>query len=289
MMVTCGRPQVGLFRGMSHSTMPKILLATDLSANALNAALFAMELYGWEDTTYTLLHCYEYLVTRGTSSEEDFARASKARTERFKEALMAKLPGRSWRIDVELRPGNLSTVLGSYGEHAALPLVVVMGAEEEQEVSAGHHGPSPTVIQLSRLPVLAVPPETYYKGIGNILLADDGGPVEQAELAALSDVLRRTHARVHVLRMEGEGMPPTTATRPSPVEHALGHAPHTYLHKSGDDLLAVLTEAVAETRSDLVVLIHHDRSLLRRILHPSVSVRLSLHAHIPLLILQQGG
>lgn len=285
-MVTSGGAQVGLLRGMST---PKILLTTDLSANALNAALYAMELYGWEDATYTLLHGYEYLVTVGTSSEEDFARASRARTERFKEALMAKLPGRSWRIDVEVRPGDLPTVLGAYGEHAAaVPTVVVMGAEEEQDVSAGHRGPSPTVIQQSRLAVLAVPPGTYYKGIDNILLADDGGPVEKAELAALADVLRRTHARVHVLRMEDEGTPRTAGAGPGPVEQAIGHVPHTYLHKRGDDLLAVMTEAVSETRADLVVLIHRDRSLLRRILHPSVSVRLSLHAHVPLLILQQG-
>lgn len=288
MMVTSGGPQVGLLRSMSHPTMPKIILATDLSANALNAALYAMELYGWEDATYTLLHGYEYLVTVGTSSEEDFARSSRARTERFKEALLAKLPGRNWRIDVEVRPGDLPTVLGSYGEHATPPLIVVMGAEEEQEVSAGHRGPSPTVIQQSRLPVLAVPPGTYYKGIDNILLADDGGPVEKAELAALADVLRRTHARVHVLRMENEGAPLTMGTRPSPVEQAIGHVPHTYLHERGDDLLTMMTEAVSETRADLVVLIHRDRSLLRRILHPSVSVRLSLHAHVPLLILQQG-
>ena len=35
-----------------------ILIPTDLSPNALNAALYALELYGAEGNTFTLLHCY---------------------------------------------------------------------------------------------------------------------------------------------------------------------------------------------------------------------------------------
>jgi len=38
--------------------MAHVLIPTDFSPNALNAALYALELYGAEGNTFTVLHCY---------------------------------------------------------------------------------------------------------------------------------------------------------------------------------------------------------------------------------------
>lgn len=263
--------------------MNNVLIATDLSPCSLNAALYGMELYGPE-ASYTLLHCYDYLVTTARRHEEDFAEASKQATAQFKASLLAKLPGAAWNIRVDARPGFLDLALKSYREQADPSAVVIMGADHP--VDEGGQIWGPRVIQRAGLPVLVIPPKAYYQGIRNILLADDGGPVEQADVAVLQDLLQRTKAHLHMLRMVNEAVLLNDEGGPSPLEHALGPVPHTYIHRSGEDLVGVAHEATVETGADLLVVTHHERSFLQRIFHASAASRMALHAQVPLLCLQ---
>lgn len=265
--------------------MNHVLIATDLSPSSLNAALYGMELYGREDTIYTVLHCYEYLVTVSRMSEPEFVDLAEESVLRFKGSLLAKLPGGSWSIRVAARPGPLDTVLKSYSEAADPPMVVIMGAEHR--LDEGETLWRPLVIQRSGLPVLVIPPDVYFRGIRNVLLADDGGILESRDVTALQDLLHRTGARMHVVRMVNETVLVTAHSGPSPIERALGKLPHTYLHRSGDDLLNVVNETIKETAADLLVVVHHERSFLSRIFHASAASQLARHVSVPLLTLQQ--
>jgi nucleotide-binding universal stress UspA family protein len=264
--------------------MKKVLIAIDLSPCSLNAALYGMELYG-RKASYTLLHCYDYMVSTATRSEEDFAETAKQAAEQFKTSLLAKLPGGSWNMRVDARPGFLDLALKTYSEQTTPPMLVIMGADHP--VDEGEKIWAPLVIERSGLPVLIVPPKAYYQGIRNILLADDGGPVERADVAVLRDLHRGTQARVHMLHVVKNPVLVTDEAGPSPMERALGHMPHTYKHRSGDDLVDVVKEATAAIAADLVVVTHHERSFLERMFHASVTARMAQQVQVPLLCLQQ--
>lgn len=268
--------------------MSRILLATDLSANALNAALYAIELYGREGPAFLLVHCYQYPIPRTgfPFSIDDIARGAEAGLERSKASLEAALPGKPWPLTAECTEGSLMTVLKACKEGPDPPRLVVMGARNTEGFP--HFVPgslTADVIKRSGMPVLAVPEEAKYHGLSDVLLTDDGQGVEQGTMAVLSDLLQRTGARLHVLRVVNEAVPADAG--PSALEKAVGQVPHSYLYKSGEDLVSLVNEALEETRADLVVAVHHGRSFLERLFHRSASARLAVYTPVPLLVLQQ--
>lgn len=271
--------------------MSRILLATDLSANAMNAALYAMELYGRDGPAFLLVHCYQYPAPRIAYpfNIDDIARGSEAGLERSRGSLEAALPGKPWPLVTECKEGSLTAVLKAYEEGPDPPRLVVMGARNTEGFP--HFVPgslTAEVIKRSDLPVLAVPEGAGYHGLSDVLLTDDGQAVGQETMAVLSDLLQRTGARLHVLRMVNEAVPANAGPKgPSALEKAVGHVPHSYLHKSGEDLVPLVNEALEETGAELVVAVHHERSFLERLFHRSTTARLAVYTPVPLLVLQQ--
>lgn len=291
MMITARIRRSACFEQLLTPSMSRIILATDLSTNALNAALYALELYGPDGHVFLLLHCYQYPIPGAGSAFgiDDVARESEAGSERFQASLRAELPGKPWPLVTECKEGGVTAVLRAYKEGADPPRLVVMGARNTEGFPHFIPGSlTADVIKRSGLPVLAVPEEARYQGLSNVLLTDDGQAVGQESVALLSDLLERTGARLHLLRMVNEEVLANAGPMgPSALEKAVGRVPHSYLHKSGEDLVPLVNEALEETRADLVVAVHHERSFLERLFHRSASARLALHTPVPLLVLQQ--
>lgn len=93
-----------------------ILIPTHLGPNALNAALYALELHGAEGNTFTILYCC--MMPHGQSTmwniEDQPAKTSQEALSAFTTSLRAKLPGAEHRQERKSERVYLPEVISVY-------------------------------------------------------------------------------------------------------------------------------------------------------------------------------
>jgi nucleotide-binding universal stress UspA family protein len=270
--------------------MAHVLLPTDFSTNALNAARYAVQLFGTEGNTFTVLH--SYMMPRSSAS-----------TMWSMDDLLAKeaqdtMDGYLLRLQEELAPlkptlhgvcehGDLPNVVQRFAKDQVPPDAVVMGTQGAsglKEVLLGSN--TADVVRNGHLPVIAVPEKNTYRSPKRIILADDGGPVNKQAVKLLLDMARWSQSEVLIVRVVNED---TTVEEGGNTVYdtLLGAIPHSYHYLSSDDVSKALHDMADQNDADLVVIVHRQRGLFDQLFHRSTASRLAMHTHIPMLVLQQ--
>ncbi|HRH68146.1 MAG TPA: universal stress protein [Flavobacteriales bacterium] len=274
--------------------MAHILIPTDFSPNALNAALYAMELYGAEGNTFTILHCYMMSAPgRGVMLNIDDQLKKNAMEDlaAFVDSLRAKLPGSRHQMVVKCERGYVPEVISVYKDREDAPDIVVMGTQGATGIEHVLMGTNTAdAIKRGGLPLLAVPAQAVFEPPGHIILADDSSPVAPTTANALLDIVQRTGARVAVLRMINEDVHAgTEEPQICSFETVFGAQAHSHVYMSGTDLLGVIDEQIERSGAGMIAIVHRERGWLEGLFHRSLSARLAMHTHIPLLVLQDPG
>lgn len=271
--------------------MAHILIPTDFSSNALNAALYAIHLHGAEGNTFTVLN--SYMLPRGAAStmwsiDDMLAKESNEGTTAFVEKLREELGDLNVEINMLCEHGDLPNVINMLAAEPQAPQVVVMGTQGAtglKEVLMGSN--TADVIKHSGLPVIAVPQDARYKAPKRILLADDGGPVQKETLSVLLDIARRSHAEIMIVRVMKEDDGTEESSSSALYDKLLGAIPHSHHYVSGENVNTALHDMADQSDADLVVVVHRQRGLFEQLFHRSTSTKLAMHTHIPMLVLQQ--
>ncbi len=271
--------------------MAHILLPTDFSENALNAALFAVQLYGDKGNVYTVLN--SYMLPRGAATtmwsiDDLLAKGSVEGLDEFKTRLEKELAGRRPEIRVLSEHGDLPNVIGRFQDPPDRPELVVMGTQGAsglKEVLLGSN--TADVIKRTDLPVLAVPEQARYRTPRRIILADDGGFVDRNMLKVLLDIARWSQAEVMIVRVMNEESTVENDESGSVYDELLGAIPHSHHYISAENVITALHDLADQSDADMVVVIHRHRGLFDQLFHRSTATRLAMHTHIPMLVLQQ--
>lgn len=270
--------------------MAHVLIATDFSAHALNAAIYGVKLFGIEGNSFTLLTTYQTLPSSADAPPpfpDGTAQAMTEALEAFAQGLLERMPEYQFDLATVCAYGALDTVLRDMAGDEQRPDVVVMGTHGSDGLERVFMGSTAaTVIRNVPLPVIAVPIEAVYRDPRRIILADDGGPVERATLGVLLDIARWSRAEVKIVHVVSEHVVQQEEANNSGYDLELGAIPHTYHSVSGDNVMIALSNMADQSDADLTVVIHRQRDLLDRLFHGSVSIRMALHTSIPLLVLQ---
>ena len=271
--------------------MAHVLLPTDLSDNALNAAIYAVRLFGEEGNKFTLLHVLAPSMSMegaDVSTELQLAEIATEGLAAFSKRLSLGLAGLKPSITTAIEHGILSTVVKHFHEDEDPPAMVVMGTQGAsglQEVLIGSN--TADVIKHSGLPVLAVPNACSYTSPRRILLAEDAGPIEKATLKPLLDIARWSQGEVTIVRVLEEGASADTDENDSPYDVLLGAIPHTHRYLHGDNVQATINSMADQGDTDLIALVHRQRGIFDGFFHRSTSARMVMHTHVPMLVLQQ--
>ncbi|HRO98891.1 MAG TPA: universal stress protein, partial [Flavobacteriales bacterium] len=119
--------------------MSHILIPTDFSDNALNAATFAVQLFGDEGNRYTLLNCYvapTSSVSPMWNVDGLMAQEALDGTSQFADKLRVALPGLQPELSTAVEHGPLPQVVGSYAAEADRPVLVAMGTQDASGLEA---------------------------------------------------------------------------------------------------------------------------------------------------------
>ena len=271
--------------------MAYVLIPTDFSDNALNAATYAVRLFGDEGNTFTLLHTYR--MPHGTASamwnmDELLAHDAKEDLNEFHQQLLNALPDLKPEFELSCERGDLPNVVDRFKADPVPPDLVVMGTQGASGLKRTLFGSNTAnVIKSYGLPVLAVPEQAVYKSPKRILLADDGGPMDKAALKVLMDIARWSHSELMIVRVVNEEAGTEDAGTTSALDELLGAIPRSHHYISGDNVEKALNDMADQNDVDLVVVLHRPRGLFDQFFKASVSTRWVMHTHIPMLVLQQ--
>jgi nucleotide-binding universal stress UspA family protein len=271
--------------------MAHILIPTDFSDNALRAAVYAVRLFGEQGHTYTLLT--SYALPRGAATtmwsiDELLRREALEGMEIFEERFRKILGDPAMILCRAVEHGDLPNVIARLEKDEPPVDVIVMGTQGAtglKEVLMGSN--TADVIKRSRVPVLTIPRGTEFGDRKRIVLADDGQRVLPDTVRMLLDIARLHDAEIMVVRVmpEDEGREKQAVT--SHYDEVLQDIPHTYHTIKAQDVGAALNQLIHDHNAGMLVMVHRHKGLLEGLFHRSVSSKMAMHTHIPLLVLHQ--
>ncbi|MCB0790321.1 MAG: universal stress protein [Flavobacteriales bacterium] len=270
--------------------MAHIVLPTDMSHNALRAAVHGVRLFGAKGNRFTLLHAYLNMNAGSALTldlNEVILRAGREGLDEFEKKLRQEVELGDAQVKKLVEHGDLPNVIQRVAvEDGPVDCVVMgtQGASGLKEVLIGSN--TADVIDHSPVPVLAVPGESIYREPRRIVLADDGGKVGASDIRPLLDIARAAGAEITIVRVVAEDEDPE---RPvvSRYDDLLGTIPHTHRTISSANISGALNDLVDQSDADLVVMLHRHRSLFGELFHRSASRRLVMHTHVPVLVLER--
>ncbi|HMQ75830.1 MAG TPA: universal stress protein [Flavobacteriales bacterium] len=269
--------------------MARLLLPTDLSDNALNAAVYGIRLMGVEQGHFTLLHTFlvpAFDPAMDLSVDMAIVDAAQEGLARFATRLrdMVHLGGAV--LDHRVEHGELPNVVDRLVRELGIELVVMgtQGASGLEETLLGTNAAD--VIRRSKAPVLAVPAHADYRDPRRIVVADDGGTLEPSTVHPLLNIARWHRAELTIVRGVPEGVDASTLP-PSPLDDLLGAVPRSMHYLSEDNLVTALNDLVDQLEADLLVLTHRHRTVWSDLFHRSTTAHMAMHTQVPMLVLEQ--
>lgn len=265
--------------------MLRILIPTDFSDNAQNAAAYAVQLFGQSDATYVLLHAQDdagYAGAIGYSMGPELLKASQEGL-----ALEAKrFAERTGALHVEhhLGFGFLTTVVKDFvKDHGAD--AVVMG--KRGETGSALFGSNTTaVLGECPVPVVAVPDQVPGGPLRSVLLAADHRELEPDSFALLRILALQHQASVLVTHISvGPNMVEPVWTK-GHYEKALKGVELAFIEGYGGDVIDGLVRTAHKKKADMIAIVHREIGFFSRLFNPSVAKDLALDTDLPLLVLQ---
>lgn len=274
--------------------MKTILVATDFSPAALNAAWYAADMARYMNLNLSLLHvCEMPVATELPAPAENIADLftfGEAGLQELKAEIKKRTAGKL-KVSTEIRVGSVMDQLKDYCA-TIVPYAVVMGTSGSGPVERFLFG-SNTVAAMRSLirPLIVIPPEAKFTNIRRVGLASDFKNISLTiPIDEVKRLIREFHAQLHVLHInEGHGMQ-RDLTMPDefrlfrqlfkdfhPVYHLMNNAA---IEHGIDDF-------TRRNDLDLLIIVPKRHNVLDKIFHKSQTKRLALHAHIPIIAMHE--
>ena len=275
--------------------MKTILIPTDFSAIAKNAMHYGAEMALAHKAKMILFHVYQLPIVMGEipvaipSMEEIEAEGMDA-LEKLKKHLQNKY-SEDLKIECQIKTGFVTDSICEIAEEIKADLIVVgmQGAGFITEKIIGSNTTS--LIQKSKIPVLAIDKHAHFKSIENILFASDYEELENKDtLAPLLDLTKTFNANLHILHVEkknNKGQTITKAVEGIKLNRYFEGITHEFHFIDSDDVLEGIHKFIEKHPVDMIVMIPRSHSFLDKLLNEPHSKQMAFHTHLPLLTIHE--
>jgi len=272
--------------------MKKIIVPTDFSEAALNAARYALAIAAQIDASITLLHVLPLLlpVSEIPVPPQSFT-IIKAEAEQRLQQLCATLKEEGQgkiALDYYWTDSSFTDELKTINRQKDV-YAVVMGTTGSRGTAALFLG-SYSLAALKKLkhPLIVVPPGYRYQPVKKVALACDMEDVTATiPLSSVCDLLKIYDASVAIIYVSdhGEGIS-TEAIRESRfVKTLLPDNKPSVQMLAGYDIEMELENYIRANNIDLLMMTRKDRGPLEQLFHTSLTKKMLLHPSVPILIL----
>lgn len=271
--------------------MKSIIVATDFSAEANNAAIYACNFASDTGARIVLFHLYHMSIhalnSRASSSAIDDLMKS-SRDKLLKEA--DKL-SEHFKIEVSTiwSMGDFGEELQSAITSANADIVVMgMGSRSTEQDLLGNT--TTLTVQSLKFPVLAVPKSADYQGIKTILFAYEvNRGIHKTILEKVKEVATQMGATIEVFHVskkidqivnEQKEISFTKA-----FEEGLEGTNYYYKNVESDKIIDAIQNEIKQIGADLVIMIPHKYGFWESMVHRSKTSMMASRSEIPLLSL----
>ncbi|GAB4403840.1 MAG: universal stress protein [Bacteroidia bacterium] len=270
-----------------------ILVPTDFSEVAHQAYIYALHFAEQFQTSIVLLHVYQDISVAQGVAPEGFVESLRAarvheaatRFDRYQQEVQQEI---DHEIEVSslIRAGTpVDQILSVAQEHEVGMIIMgTMGAESMAEKILG--SVTTRVIDLAACPVLAIPFQMVYEPIQHILYATNFEEDDLQVIDQLLDYAAVFGARVSCVHIQTQGSQWNRLDR-SVFEKVYqlerDQESVTFYTLNENDIVAGLQRFVAANRVDLMAMLCHQRSMMNRLYHESLTREMTLHTSVPLL------
>lgn len=272
--------------------MKTILVATDFSPAALNAANYAADMALVINADIFLLHVYQLPVSYGdvpfAMSIDDMEQDAKKEMNEFKTQLLS---GRSTDMNVktEVRLGNFFSELETVCQ-LIKPYAVILGRQGATAAERFFFG-SNAVYTMKHLawPLITVPEDVKFLSVKKIGLACDfDDVVNTTPVDEIRMLVKDFNAELHVLNTGKERVFNTEIVFESGIlrEMLVGLNPQYHFIASNDTDEGIIDFA-EKNHIDLLLVLPKRHTLFDKLVHKSHTKQLVLHSHVPVMALHQ--
>ena len=272
--------------------MKTILVATDFSTAALNAANYAADMAKAINADLLLWHTYQmpviHLEAPLAISEEEMKEDGEMNINRLRLQLLERTDNKV-KITTEIKIGPFFRELKSSCESID-PYLVVMGSQGTTAVDRFLFG-SHVIHAIKHLPwpLITVPPAASFRSIRKIGLACDFERiVDTTPVDEIRSLVKDFNAQLHVLNIRrSEEFEEDVLIQSALLQEMLEPLNPKYHFLIDNDIDRGIIEFTDKNNIDMLVVIPKRHSLLHELVYKSLSKQLVLHSHVPILELHK--
>lgn len=272
--------------------MKTILVATDFSPAATNAANYAAEMALAINADILLLHVYQipvgYLEVPIAVSLEDLRMGAEKQINDLKEQL-SKKTNNKLHIATEVRMASFFKELKNVCENVT-PYTVVMGSQGTTAAEHLFFG-SNTVHAMKHLawPVITIPSGVVFSSIKKIGLACDFEKVvDTIPVDEIKMLIHDFKAELHILNTGSKKeFKSELISESGLLQEMLGVLKPDYHFITNENTDLGIIDFAEKNHIDLLIVFPKRHSLLDKIMHKSHTKQLVLHTYVPVMALHQ--
>lgn len=272
--------------------MKTILVATDFSHSARNAAKYAADMAVAVNAKVLLLHVYQipvtYLEVPVLVNEEAIRNEAEANIKKLKEELVGKTAGKI-TVETEVRMGTFFHELKETCKEVD-PYAVILGSQgttAAEHFFFGTHAVYTT--KNLRWPVITVPQTARFAAIKKIGLACDFSKVvDTTPVDEIKKLVTDFNAELHVLNTgKKTEFAPDVIFESGLLQEMIGKLNPNYHFITDERTDESIMEFAEKNHIDLLVVLPKRHSLVDKMINKSHTKQLVLHSHVPVLSLHQ--
>ena len=272
--------------------MKTILVATDFSPVAMNAAIYAADMALAINAEIHLFHVHQIPINYSEMpvivNEEEMMQNAQNTINETKEQLTQKTGGKL-NIVTEVKTGVFFQELKMVCERIK-PFSVVMGSQGKtaaERLFFGSHAVH--AMKNLRWPIITVPPEarfSFFKKVG--LACDFDKVIDSTPVDEIKMLVHDFHAELHILNTGSKKeFEPELVFESGLLQEMLAALKPNYHFISNKDTDEGIIDFAEKNDIDLLIVLPKRHGLLDKLIYKSHTKQLVLHSHVPVMALHQ--
>jgi nucleotide-binding universal stress UspA family protein len=277
--------------------MNTILLPTDFSDVAKNAALYAIKLaVQLKATKIVLYNAFQApVITEPTMpvvqliDMDSLKQITDEGLTNFKESIRAQVPE-----TIEIETISEFAVLSSNIEEVCERVnadVVVMGISGGNKIEEALIGSTAiSVVNHSKVPVIIIPPHATYTEIRSVALACDFKKLQDpGTLVSIKKILSETGAAFSILHVDKEHkiLSEEAHQESNKLQQVLSAFNPQFHYIEHEDFVEGINQFADEQKIDLLITIPKKHGLFEGLFKRSHTKKLAFHSHVPLMCIHE--
>lgn len=275
--------------------MNTILVPTDFSSTAKNAALYAIELAGQLNASKIILYnAYQApVVTEPTMPvmqmlDIDSLKKISAEGMKFFRASLEQTSSGNVAIEEISEFAVLPNAIGEVCQRIGANLVImgITGASRIEEALIGSTAIS--VVKHTKVPVIIIPPHARCKQVARVMLACDYKKIEKTTpLLPIKKILEETKAKLYVVNISKKQSGNDVAGQDAVLNNMFKQFSPELHHLDDEDFMTGINDFAEAHNIDMIITIPRKHGMFDGLFKQSHTKQLAFHSHVPLMCIHE--